>query len=102
MSLLEVAGLTTRFTSDFGDVTAVDGISFALARGETLAIVGESGSGKTTAALSLLRLAPVVAGSVRFDGRDVLKLTREELLEVRGGSDHAAVARADLARVDSP
>jgi oligopeptide transport system ATP-binding protein len=84
MSLLEVESLTTRFTGDAGTVTAVDGISFALDRGETLAIVGESGSGKTTAALSLLRLVPVAQGTVRLDGRDLLALSERELTAVRG------------------
>jgi peptide/nickel transport system ATP-binding protein len=84
MSLLEVTGLTTRFTSDLGAITAVDAISFTLERGETLAIVGESGSGKTTAALSLIRLAPVAQGSVRFEGRDLLTLDEHAMLSVRG------------------
>jgi peptide/nickel transport system ATP-binding protein len=83
MSLLEVENLTTRF-GDAGTITAVDGISFTLERGETLAIVGESGSGKTTAALSLLRLVPVAQGAVRLDGRDLLALPERELLAVRG------------------
>ena len=83
MSLLEVEGLTTRFHGDAGTVTAVDGISFALERGETLAIVGESGCGKSSAALSLLRLVPA-AGSVRLDGRDLLALGERDLLAVRG------------------
>ena len=84
MSLLEVEGLTTRFHGDAGTVTAVDGISFTLERGETLAIVGESGSGKSTAALSLLRLVPVAAGTARLDGRDLLGLGERDLLAVRG------------------
>jgi oligopeptide/dipeptide ABC transporter ATP-binding protein len=83
MSLLEVENLTTRF-GDAGAITAVDGISFTLDRGETLAIVGESGSGKTTAALSLLRLVPVAQGAVRLDGRDLLTLGERALLTVRG------------------
>jgi oligopeptide/dipeptide ABC transporter ATP-binding protein len=83
--LLEVENLTTRFTGDTGTVTAVDGISFTLDRGETLAIVGESGSGKTTAALSLLRLVPVADGAVRLLGRDLLALGERDLLGVRGG-----------------
>jgi oligopeptide/dipeptide ABC transporter ATP-binding protein len=84
MSLLEVENLTTRFRGDAGTITAVDGISFTLDRGETLAIVGESGSGKTTAALSLLRLVPVADGAVRLDGRDLLALGERELTTVRG------------------
>jgi len=84
MSLLEVEGLTTRFQGDAGTITAVDGISFTLDRGETLAIVGESGCGKSSAALSLLRLVPA-AGLVRLDGRDLLALGERDLLAVRGG-----------------
>jgi oligopeptide/dipeptide ABC transporter ATP-binding protein len=84
MRLLEVENLTTRFHGDAGTLTAVDGISFTLDRGETLAIVGESGSGKTTAALSLLRLVAVAQGAVRLDGRDLLALAERELLTVRG------------------
>ena len=84
MSLLEVEGLTTRFHGDAGTITAVDGISFTLERGETLAIVGESGSGKSTAALSLMRLVPVAAGTARLDGRDLLGLGERDLLAVRG------------------
>jgi oligopeptide/dipeptide ABC transporter ATP-binding protein len=84
MSLLEVEGLTTRFHTDAGTVTAVDGISFTVDRRETLAIVGESGCGKSSAALSLLRLVPA-AGSARLDGRDLLALGERDLLAVRGG-----------------
>ena len=84
MSLLQVEGLTTRFQGDAGTITAVDGISFTLDRGETLAIVGESGCGKSSAALSLLRLVPA-AGSARLDGRDLLALGERDLLAVRGG-----------------
>jgi oligopeptide/dipeptide ABC transporter ATP-binding protein len=84
MSLLEVESLTTRFRGEAGTITAVDGVSFTLDRGETLAIVGESGSGKTTAALSLLRLVPVAQGAVRLNGRDLLALGERELTTVRG------------------
>jgi microcin C transport system ATP-binding protein len=68
---------------------AVDRISFALEKGETLALVGESGSGKSVSALSILRLLPYPAaehpsGSVRFKGRELLRGDDRELLEVRG------------------
>src|SRR5256885_13216311 len=80
---------TTLFRStDAGIVRAVDGVSFAVAAGETLGIVGESGSGKSVTALSLMRLleepARIVGGEVRFQGRDVLAMNAEELRTLRG------------------
>lgn len=60
-------------------VHAVDGVSFDVQRGKTMAIVGESGSGKTTTALSIMRLAPITAGSVRFNGVDITALEGEAL-----------------------
>ena len=59
--------------------TAVDGVSFAVAQGETFAVVGESGCGKTTLARMLLRLIEPDSGEIRFEGRDLLALRREEL-----------------------
>ena len=73
--------LQTYFFTRNGIVKAVDGVSFALARGETLAIVGESGCGKSMTALSLMRLVPdppgrIVGGSVMLDGVDLLQPRR--------------------------
>jgi oligopeptide/dipeptide ABC transporter ATP-binding protein len=87
--LLEVRGLKTYFFTRRGTVKAVDGVSFSLAPGETLAVVGESGSGKSVTALSILRLVPepagrIVGGEVFLDGQDVLKLRRHEMRRVRG------------------
>ncbi len=87
--LLEVRELHTEFRTGAGVVRAVDGISYTVEAGETVAIVGESGSGKSVEALSILRLIPnppgrIVSGEVLFDGRDLRKLTEEEMRSVRG------------------
>ena len=88
--LLEVRDLHTEFRTGAGVVPAVDGISYTVGRGETVAIVGESGSGKTAGALSILRLIPdppgrITHGQILFAGRDLLRLSDEEIRQVRGG-----------------
>jgi oligopeptide transport system ATP-binding protein len=88
-ALLSVRGLTTRFRTDRGFVTAVDDVSFDVAPGETVAIVGESGAGKSVTALSILRLIPsppgeISAGEIVFEGQDLLKLDEPQMLAVRG------------------
>ena len=87
--LLEVKGLHTEFRTGAGLVHAVDGVSYTVEPGETVAVVGESGSGKSVGALSILRLIPnppgrVTAGEVIFDGRDLRTLSEAEMREVRG------------------
>jgi peptide/nickel transport system ATP-binding protein len=74
------AGLLSRHV---GDVKAVDGVSFTIAKGETLGLVGESGSGKTTIGRLLLRLLPATRGEVMFDGRNVLELNRTDIRKIR-------------------
>ncbi len=87
--LLEVADLKTWFFTRDGIVRAVDGVSFQVMPGETLAIVGESGCGKSVTALSVLRLVPsppgrIVSGAIRLAGRDLLDLSEAEMRDVRG------------------
>jgi len=88
--VLEVSDLQTHFTTRWGTVKAVDGVSYHVRRGETLGIVGESGSGKSVTALSLMRLVPsppghIVGGSVILNGRNLLDLSEGEMTQVRGG-----------------
>ena len=87
--LLAVENLRTEFPTRAGVFRAVNGVSFAINRGETLGIVGESGSGKSVTALSLVRLvAPpgrVVGGTVTFEGKNLLAASDRELRAVRGG-----------------
>src|SRR6478609_7937524 len=88
-AVLDVAGLRTELTVGRGIIKAVDGMSFALERGETLAVVGESGCGKSMTALSLMRLVPeppgkIVGGSVTLEGTDLLTLDEAEMRAVRG------------------
>src|SRR5436305_15052416 len=88
-ALLEVRGLHTEFRTGAGLVRAVDGVSYTVEPGETVAIVGESGSGKSVSALSILRLIPdppgrITAGEIMFDGRDLRRLTEAEMRESRG------------------
>jgi peptide/nickel transport system ATP-binding protein len=86
--LLEVENLQTHFRTPDGINRAVDGVSFSVAAGETLAVVGESGCGKSVTAMSLLRLIPDppgrIAGSIRFEGRDLLAMSDAEMRAIRG------------------
>jgi oligopeptide/dipeptide ABC transporter ATP-binding protein len=87
--LLDVRNLQTQFQTGGGVVRAVDGVSWDVQAGETVALVGESGCGKSVSALSVMRLvaAPagrIVGGEVWFKGRDLLSLSEEEMRQVRG------------------
>ena len=87
--LLEVKNLKTQFFTQDGVVHAVNGISYTVDKGETVAIVGESGSGHIVGMMFLIRLIPqppgkIVDGEVLFDGQDLIKMSEEELREIRG------------------
>jgi oligopeptide transport system ATP-binding protein len=88
-TLLEVSDLRTRFHTPEGTVYAVNGISFKLDEGETLAVVGESGCGKSVSMLSILGLVPIppgeiVSGRALYAGLDLLRLTDKDLQRLRG------------------
>jgi len=87
--LLDIRNLRTQFRTSAGTVKAVDGITYDVEEGETVAIVGESGCGKSVGAMSILRLIPdppgrIVEGSIHFEGRNLLELGDEEIRKVRG------------------
>ena len=89
--LLEVENLRTQFHTNEGIVKAVDGITYDVSEGETVAIVGESGCGKSVGAMSILRLIPhppgkILEGSrIRFGGKDLLAMGDAEIRHIRGG-----------------
>jgi len=82
-TLLEVKNLKKYFKNPGGTVFAVDDCSFTIERGETLGIVGESGCGKTTTGRVVIRLIEPTAGEVLFEGRNIFKANRRELLKAR-------------------
>jgi len=90
MALLEVENLQTHFATPDGVVRAVEGVSFHVDAGETVAVVGESGCGKSVTSMSILRLIQEppgkIAGQIRFQGRNLLDLTEQEMRDIRGNS----------------
>src|SRR5699024_9351241 len=86
--LLEVKDLNVRFKTDEGYITTVNGVSFDINQGETLAIVGESGSGKSVTSLSIMGILPkngdVYNGEIIFDGTNLLSLNENEYRKIRG------------------
>lgn len=87
--LLSVRDLRVCFDTPDGEVTAVDGVSFDLHRGEVLGLVGESGSGKSVTALSIMRLLPdppgrIAGGEIQFDGQNLLTLSARQMRAIRG------------------
>ena len=88
-SLLKVKELSVSFSTDEGEVVALDAVDFEVKHGQTLGLVGESGCGKSVTALSVMRLLPrpigkITGGSIHFGGMDLLKLTPDEIRQIRG------------------
>lgn len=81
--ILEVKNLVKYFKTKKGDVHAVDGVSFSIERGKTLGIVGESGCGKSTTGRTILRLIEPTSGEIIFEGRNIEKLSRREMKNLR-------------------
>jgi len=89
-TLLDVENLKVRFHTPEGTVHAVNGISYSLHEGETLAVVGESGCGKSVSMMSMLRLIPIppgeiVSGTACYRGEDLLRVSEDRLEDIRGG-----------------
>lgn len=87
--LLEIKDLKTHFFTDDGVLPSVDGVSYAINKGETLGVVGESGSGKSVTSLSILKLIPdppgrIVGGQILFEGKDIVKFSEDEMRKLRG------------------
>lgn len=87
-NLLEVKDLKTYFYTDEGVVRSVDGVSFSVAKGETLGVVGESGCGKSITSMSIMQLiekpGKIINGEIIFKGEDLLKKSTEEMRKIRG------------------
>jgi peptide/nickel transport system ATP-binding protein len=87
--VLEIDDLHVQFVTSHGTVQAVEAVGYSVHPGEMVAIVGESGSGKSVSALAIMRLLPpgtarITSGTILFDGKDLLKLSEEEMRRIRG------------------
>ena len=88
-AVLDVRELRTLFNTDDGEFAAVDGVSFSVESGRTLAVVGESGCGKSVTALSVMGLVPsppgrIAGGSIRFEGIELVGAPESRLQDLRG------------------
>lgn len=88
-AVIDVQKIVTKFRTDDGEVTALDGVSFAIGRGRTLGVVGESGCGKSVTSLSIMGLLPqgvgkVESGAILFEGKDLASLSDAEMRKIRG------------------
>ncbi len=89
MKLLSIKDVTIHYSTDDGDVKAVNGVNFEIDKGETIGLVGETGAGKTTTALGIMRLVPdppgkIVSGEILFNGENLLKKSAIEMRKIRG------------------
>lgn len=87
-SLLDVSGLRTYFYTPKAVIKAVDGVDFNVDKGTALGVAGETGAGKSMTAFSVMRLVPrpgrIIGGEIVFEGRDLLKLAKSEMRQIRG------------------
>ena len=105
--LLEIRGLQAEFRTRAGTVRPLDGVSFELRAGETLAVLGESGSGKSVTALAIMGLLPrpagrVVGGQVLFDGTDLAQRPRPEVRRPRHRNGHGVPGSTQFAQPGIP
>jgi ABC-type dipeptide/oligopeptide/nickel transport system ATPase component len=94
--LLQIHDLVVEFETEEGRIRAVDGVSLAIDKGETLGVVGESGCGKSVTALSIMRLIAKPVGNIRqgqimFEGKDLLTISPKEMRSLRGNRDRKSV-----------
>ncbi|MBO8162823.1 MAG: ABC transporter ATP-binding protein [Brevibacillus sp.] len=86
--MLEIKDLQTKFRTDDGEITVLDGVNLRIKKGETVGVVGESGCGKSVTSLSVMGLLPPIArisqGEILFKGKNLLQLSRDEMRKVRG------------------